>query len=492
MVDNNRANHRESVRNLGKKEFTFLKMQEYGFWPKGLPTPYERQESETKEDYEKRESISKEYEKVVNEINNVYKEKESINIKLKELKKELDSTWDYDKIRKHVAKAIMDESVKRRKERKEKRELEKKIKSDKWKELKSEEIVFIGKGYSGALSDKKLNKDKLESKNLPILESDKDLAEFLGIEYEKLRFLVYHRDVVLKDHYYRYQIPKRKGGFRNIAAPKTALKEAQKKILEEILYNITVSNSSHGFLKGKSVVSGAKQHNNAPDLLINIDLENFFPSISFERVRGLFKSFGYSGYISSMLSMICTYCERMAIEVKDKIRYVKVSDRILPQGSPASPMITNIICIKLDKRLEALCEKNDITYSRYADDISFSYKGNIKDINISRFIGLVSKIVKEEGFNINKSKTKFLKKHNSQRITGIVVNNDEVGIPKKWIRVLRSVIYNGNKTINSGETLSIEHINKLKGMISWVKNVNEKRYEKIINDGLEVIKKCSN
>lgn len=490
MVDS-RGSYRDAVKTMGKKEFTFAKMQEFGFWPKDLPTPYEKQANENEEDYKKREKLTKEYEVIVNKISKMYSEKAEISSRLRSLKSSLSSTWDYETIRKHIAREIMEESIKRRKERKEQRELEKQRKSENWKKLKSENILFIGKGYSKALQDKETDEAKLNLKNLPIIKDDKDLAKFLDIEYKELRFLVYHRDVVTNDHYYRYQIPKKKGGFRNIAAPKTILKNAQRKILEDILYRIPVSGDSHGFIKGKSIVTGAKEHNTSPDLLINIDLKDFFPSISFERIRGLYKSFGYSGYIASLLAMLCTYCERMEIEIKGEKKYVKTTDRILPQGSPASPMITNIICIKLDSRLSSLSKKYGFTYSRYADDISFSYKGDTSSINYSRFLGLVSKIVKEEGFIINKEKTKFLRKHNSQRVTGIVVNNDEIGVPKKWIKTLRATIHNGNKILESGEKLPLDHIMKIKGMVSWIQSVNEKRYERIISEALILLGKCN-
>lgn len=510
---NKRQDYREIVNQMGKKEFTLLKMQEYGFWPKNLPTPYEKQENETKEEYALRKNLIKDYEKVIKQISDLYEEKDKINQKLRELKKKYDETWDYEKIRLDVSKTIMEESIARRKERKEKRELEKKEKSEAWAKEKADKIVFIGKGYSNLLYDKENNNDKLLLQGLPIIEDDKALSEFLGIEYKKLRFLVYHRDVVSVDHYHRYSIPKKKGGERNIAAPKSILKNAQRKILEEILSKIPVSEHAHGFLKGKSVVSGAKVHmldkdgsessNRTPygmdkeyminkdentQLLINMDLEDFFPTITFERVRGMFKAFGYSGYISSLLAMICTYCERMEVEVRGDIKYVKTSNRILPQGSPASPMITNIICRKLDKRLSVLSFKYNCTYTRYADDMSFSFREESIDLNLGKFMGLVSKIVNEEGLNINKKKTRFLRKNNRQCITGIVINNDEIGVPKKWIKTLRAAIYNAKKLIGNGEEVPAKTVNEISGMISWVKSVNAVRYANIIEEGMSLIK----
>lgn len=506
-LQNTKADYRAIINQMGKKEFTLLKMQEYGFWPKDLPTPYERQKNETKEQYAKKQALLKEYQKVIDQIAKLYEEKDEINRKFRELRKRYDETWDCDRIRLDISQKIMEESIARRAERKKQKELEKKQRSEAWQKKKADTILFIGKGYSQLLHQVESDDNKLSSQGLPIIKTDKDLAEFLGLEYKQLRFLVYHRDVVSIDHYHRYTVPKRKGGFRNIAAPKSILKTAQKKILEEILSKLDLSSHAHGFLKGKSVVSGAQAHVKESELVINMDLEDFFPTITFERVRGMFKAFGYSGYIASMLAMICTYCERMEVEVRGKIKYVKTSHRILPQGSPASPMITNILCTKLDKRLSGLAAKSGFVYTRYADDMSFSLKeknalsnsnsvgqsslevsvDDITSLNEGKFCGLVSKIVNEEGFKINKTKTRFLRKNNRQCITGIVINNEQIGVPRKWVRRLRAAIYNANK-LKKTENVPFEVINEISGMAAWLKSVNAERYKDIITAAMEVIR----
>lgn len=500
MIENNRnnidnkQNYRSAVNTMGKKEFTLLKMQEYGFWPENLPTPYEKQSNESPEEFKKRKELLEKYEKIINDINDLYKEKDVINNKLTELKKKYDDTWDYEKIRKDVSQIIMKESIERRKEIKTLRALEKKNKSEAWRKKKSENIVYIGNGYSKGLYKKDTNEEKLLKIGLPIIKDDKELSELLNIEYRQLRFLTYHRDVVKFDNYTRYTIPKKKGGDRNIAAPKMILKNAQRKILEEILYKIQISEDAHGFVKGKSIVSGASVHtkNSDIELLINMDLENFFPTITFERVRGMFQNFGYSGYIASLLAMICTYCERMEMKVKGETVYVKTSDRILPQGSPASPMITNIICSRLDKRLNGLALKYDFIYSRYADDMSFSFnKGNMvmeenEHINVDKILGIISKIIREEGFAVNNKKTKFLRNNNRQSITGIVINGTEIGVPKKWVKNLRAAIYNASKLKECGSNIPSDVINEIKGMTAWLECVNKDRYYKIIKKSKEL------
>ena len=490
MMDT-KAEYRNLVSNMGKKEFTFLKMQEYGFWPSNLPTPYERQEHETEQDFENRKRLLDEFQKLSEQLSNAYQEKAEIEKKLSHLKKEYQDTWDYEKIRSVVAQEIMKESLTRRAERKAERERQKQLKTQAWNKRKAENILFIGKGYSNLLAKKETNVQKLKENQMPVIETDRELANLLQIEYSTLRSLVYHRDVITFDNYYRFEIPKKSGGTRHIAAPKTQLKAAQRQVLEQILQKAEVSDLSHGFLKARSILTSAKTHHTSPDLLINIDLENFFPTITFERVRGLYQSFGYSGYIASLLAMLCTYCERMPLEIKGETKYIKISERVLPQGSPASPMITNIICRNMDKRIDGLCKKLGLTYTRYADDMSFSYMGDTENLAIGSFLNSINKIIESEGFHMKKEKTHILRKNNRQYITGIVINNEEIGVPKKWVKILKASIHNAEKLKDSGGSVSNKTIYEISGKIAWLKSVNAKRYEKIIRQGTEFIKSLS-
>lgn len=473
--------YREMVNQLGKKEFTLIKMQEYGFWPENLPTPYEKQSAETEEDFLKRNSLLQEYNNIAEQIASLYETKNKIGCKLRELKKQYNQTWDYDKIRKDVAKQIMLESIARRAERKQQQELANQQVSVAWQKHKTENIVFIGKGYSNLLNHKTNDETKLISYSLPVISDDKELANFLGIEYKQLRFLTYHRDVMKADHYHHYTIAKRNGGTRNIAAPKPLLKKTQNKILELILEKIQISDAAHGFIKGKSILTGAQAHNTQPYLLVNMDIKDFFPTITFHRVLGLFQSFGYSGYISSLLAMLCTYTERMPIEIKGEIKYVKTSERILPQGSPASPMMTNIICRKMDENINYLAQKYNFSYSRYADDMSFSYYDDFDEKQLKHILSLIRNIVKQQGFQLNDSKTRFLHQNNRQSITGIVINNKQIGVPKKWVKNLRSAIHHANIQKQKGK-LSDDIISKITGNVAWLKAVNEQRYQNIIID----------
>jgi len=480
-----RENYRATIAQTGRKEFTLSKMLEYGFWPKNLPTPYEQQANEKPEDFTRRQELLADLEKMAEQLASLYKDRSDIEKKLGKLRKEYEHTWDIERIKKDISQIIMKESIERRAERKKQRELEKKLATEKRAQFMADNIIFIGKGYSGAMQDKNTDIEKLGLLNLPVVNDDKELANLLGLEYKQLRFLTYHRDVEISDHYYRYEIPKRSGGLRKIAAPKTVLKNAQRRILSEILEKINISDTAHGFISGRSILTGALVHQSQPRLLVNIDLENFFPTITFQRIRGMFKSFGYSGYISSLLAMICTYCERMPIEVKGQMRYVKTSERILPQGSPASPMITNIICRGLDKKINALAEEQAFSYSRYADDMSFGFNKEPDSESLKNILFRIQKVVYSEGLRINKKKTRFLRPNNRQCVTGIVINNEQPGVPRNWVKKMRAALHNASKLAETGQ-LTQETKNEIAGMAAWLKAVNAERYEKLITESKKI------
>ena len=135
-----RSEYRKLVNEMGKKEFTFLKMQEYGFWPSHLPTPYERQQNETEQDFENRKKLLDEFQKLSEQIADAYKEKREIEIKLSSLQKQYQNTWDYEKIRAAVAQEIMKASIARRAERKAERQRQKQLKTEQWQKRKAENM----------------------------------------------------------------------------------------------------------------------------------------------------------------------------------------------------------------------------------------------------------------------------------------------------------------------------------------------------------------
>lgn len=229
------------------------------------------------------------------------------------------------------------------------------------------------------------------------------------------------------EKYTKFEIPKKSGGVREIIAPIPQLKEIQKH-LADYLTNCyqelfgELDTYANGFLKNRSIITNAKNHRNK-NFVLNLDLENFFPSITFGRVRNFFiknKNFNLSKDISTLIAKIACY------------------QGYLPQGSPCSPIISNFICQILDMKLGKLAQKNKCHYSRYADDITFST--NLKNFpssiallnnkNVTLGKDLVFKI-NHAGFNINKNKTRIYKKTERQEVTSLIVNK-KVNVSRKY------------------------------------------------------------
>ena len=254
---------------------------------------------------------------------------------------------------------------------------------------------------------------RLLDKNLPVIFDIEHFALIIGVEKNFLNKLLY-----CENRFYReIEISKKNGGYRLLSVPSLELKYIQKWILDNILYNIKVSKFATGFHKKRSILTNANNHLQK-ECIINMDIKDFFPSITQKIVFNIFYYYGYTKEVSFLLSKLCCYKGR------------------LPQGSPTSPYISNIACLKLDKRISKLAEKYKANYSRYADDITIS--GNY---GIKKCIGIVADILENEGFKINEKKTRISYKHQKQEVTGLIVNNDKVKISKKYKKELMQEIY---------------------------------------------------
>lgn len=254
--------------------------------------------------------------------------------------------------------------------------------------------------------------ERLKKNSLPIIFDAEHLRLLIGVEK------YYFRNILNKNFeiYREIQIDKKLGGKRDIVVPIDGLKFIQRWILEHVLENIPVSNNCMGFMKGLSIVDNAKIHVNN-NLLINLDIKDFFPSIKFIQVYRIFRYYGYTKEVSKIFAKLCTY------------------RGVLPQGAPTSPYLSNIVCKKLDKRLSLLANKIGANYSRYADDITFSGDNQIKI-----YLNLIIKIVEEEGFIINKSKTRIHNNNQRQMVTGLIVNK-KLAVPKEFENKFKLQIY---------------------------------------------------
>ena len=234
--------------------------------------------------------------------------------------------------------------------------------------------------------------------------------------------------------------------------------------------------AAHGFVRGKSIVTNATVHCNSA-LLIKLDVKDFFPSVHWRRVKGVFRHAGYPEQIATLLALLCTESPRQMVQQNGKTYYVALSDRALPQGAPTSPALTNIVCLNLDRRLTGLAEKIGLRYSRYADDLTFSLPANSTSIKnaaqpsdhnhlIGQLLGSVHKILQEEGFILNNDKTRVIRMGNQHNVTGMVVNGEGVPrVPRKIKRMLRASLHNLalGQPLREGETLET-----LSGYAAWI------------------------
>ncbi len=301
------------------------------------------------------------------------------------------------------------------------------------------DIVFLGRGVSSQLSDHQSDAVKLADNQLPVLATPADLATALGLSVSKLRWLAYHNDVATRVHYVRFQIPKRSGGTRTLCSPHQSLATAQRWILDKILSTLSCEDAAHGFVPGRSILTGAFEHVDR-DVVINMDLEDFFPSIGFNRVRFLFKSIGYSPSVATILALLCTEAPRRPVTYAGQHYLVATGPRGLPQGACTSPAISNQIARRLDRRLSGLANKLGLTYTRYADDLTCS--GN-QELNakVGYVMARIRHIAEDEGFAVNAKKTRVLRRNTAQVVTGLVVN-DKATVSRRKIRLLRAILHN--------------------------------------------------
>lgn len=254
---------------------------------------------------------------------------------------------------------------------------------------------------------------KLSEKDLPYIYDLNHLSLYLDESPEQLDFFIRNK----RKAYVTYKLKKKIGGFRTIDAPSKKLKSIQRWILNNIFYNLKVSKNAHGFIPKRSVATNAKTHV-GQELVMGIDLKDFFPSIKFNRVQGFFRSIGYNEDVSTILAELCTFKWQ------------------LPQGAPTSPMLSNLIASNLDRRLTRFCEKKNLVYSRYADDITIS-----GGKTLPRYKTLIFRIINDEGFEINDEKLRIQGRGSCQLITGLVVN-DKVSVGRKKKRIIKSLVHN--------------------------------------------------
>jgi RNA-directed DNA polymerase len=270
--------------------------------------------------------------------------------------------------------------------------------------------------------------DKLISKGLPVIFSLKHFSQIIGIPILDIKGIINNRGF----HYSYYLIKKKRGGYRRIIAPHKNIKYLQDWIKINILDKIEHHPNATGFIKNRSILDNAKLHLDG-NVILNVDLENFFESINERRIYGIFKNLGYHPNLAVEFAKICTtYLPEEKFDLLDDsfqehFQYLlKFDEAFLVQGASTSPALSNLICQKLDNRFSKLANKCNVNYSRYADDITFS--GESQSLPSLK---IIEKIIVDERLKINRDKVGFYKKGQRQLVTGLLVDKN-VRIPKKF------------------------------------------------------------
>lgn len=291
---------------------------------------------------------------------------------------------------------------------------------------------------------------RLNMLGLPIIQSIDDFSHITHLS----KYTLYQLSEKSNFHYKKFPLKKKTGGTRTICQPSKNLKGLQSWILVNILNKLKVSDSCKGFEKGSSIGDNARPHINA-NCILTIDLSDFFGTVTDIQVYNVFKSIGYNKLISTMLTNICTY------------------DGSLPQGSPCSPKLANLVTWKLDKRIQGFVGKRGITYTRYADDLSFS---GLHPANTVQVLPVVKSIIEDEGFKINPKKTRVAGASRAKIVTGLVISNNKFGIGKTKYRILRSKIFHLTKP---KEQKNIDLLNEVNGWMAYLKSVDKSRFNKV-------------
>lgn len=252
-----------------------------------------------------------------------------------------------------------------------------------------------------------------------------------GVPYSVVKALIYP-----VPPYKTYIIAKRNGSPRLINEPRLKLRVLQERLLE-YLYTCcgSVKPCVHAFTKTRSIVTNAETHcNRQTQHLLNVDLEDFFPSISFYRVRGVFEKqpFNFSHQVATVLAHLCTYRNR------------------LPQGAPTSPLLSNLVCRSMDRDLMLLAKRNRAIYTRYADDITFSLSARRPEslpANICSFDSGVLSLgnelhatIEAHSFRINSAKSRISRRSHRLEVTGITIN-DFPNVKRVFIDRIRGAIH---------------------------------------------------
>jgi hypothetical protein len=210
--------------------------------------------------------------------------------------------------------------------------------------------------------------------------------------------------------------------------------------------------------------------------VLHLDLKDFFPSVTYARVRGLLIAYGYAYPVAATLAALCTEARRQPVEINGELFHVPVGQRHCVQGAPTSPGLCNAMVLRLDRRLAGLVRKFQCNYTRYADDLAFS-----GDASRGAMIGLrerATEIIRAEGFEVNREKTSLASKGARQTVTGVVVNQ-VAGLSRQDRRRLRAEAHQRGLAEKSGKPVSAEAVARFEGKLAYLAMLNPAQAEAI-------------
>lgn len=239
--------------------------------------------------------------------------------------------------------------------------------------------------------------------------------------------------------YSHFRIKKRKNSYRNIYAPSEELKAYQNYLLRK-LYLVSPHKVNHGFIPNKSIVTNALPHV-GKNWVLSLDISNFFPSTTKPKLVKII--------------------DRFYPNQKENIDYFLYKNHI-PQGAPTSPYLANFALYDFDEQLNEYCVSEDISYTRYADDLTFSYNAT----SLKSLLIYINTLISEYGYRINRRKTKIMPKHKRQIVTGIIVN-EKINIPKNIKNLTRALKHVSKK--QDLKNYSEEWLSGMNGYESMIK-----------------------
>ena len=286
-------------------------------------------------------------------------------------------------------------------------------------------------------------------------------------------------------HHYRSTWVGTRSGVRLLEAPLPRLKAIQRQVLEQLLAPIPVHDAAHGFVRGRSAVTGARPHVGA-QIVVGLDLESFFSSINGGRIYGILRMAGFPEPVSHLITGLCTQATPVRVlsampggsPAAHRLRR-RLAEPHLPQGAPTSPQLANLAAFGLDRRLSAYASAIGATYTRYADDLTFS--GDDRQIRGRGVVAAVARIALEEGFALNSGKTRMRGAADRQAVTGIVVN-EQTNVPREDYDELRAILRN---CVRFGPTSQNrlghnDFRSHLRGRIAWVAALHPERGRRLL------------